>query len=87
MAIPTATTVRKMGSTAVARKCSVQTQEIVARQMNHDIATSRKHYQATISDRDAAGMYQTIRDLRVGTESISELEDSATTQGVGLHYA
>ena len=54
VAIPTATMVRKMGTTAVARNCPEVTRNLVARQMNHDASTSSHYYQATKSDRDAA---------------------------------
>ena len=62
--IPTATMVRKMGATAVARNCSEKEQHLVARQMNHDMQTCRDHYQAVVSDKDAVSMYTTIRHLR-----------------------
>jgi hypothetical protein len=50
MALPTATEVRKMGSTEVARKCPEVLRNIVARQMNHDPKISANHYQATKGD-------------------------------------
>lgn len=34
--------------------------------MSHDAKTSRDFYQATVGDRDAAVVYNTIRKLRIG---------------------
>lgn len=78
--IPSATTVRKMGSTAVARTCSEKTMNIVARHMNHDPSTSRKHYQATVSDSDAARVYNTIRKLRLSDTPDVHGKDNATEE-------
>lgn len=79
LAIPTATTVRKMGTTAVARNCGEVTRDLVARQMNHDPRTSLAHYQATRADRDATSAYNTIKSLRTADSlelaSASQPED------------
>lgn len=61
--LPTATEVRKMSTTAVARKCSEHKRNVVARSMNHDPKTSLSHYQATRSSKDAVDAFNTIKSL------------------------
>ena len=62
--IPSATEVRKMGSTAVARNCSKDEALLLAKQMNHDPKVASDYYEAVRSDRDRASMYHTIAGLR-----------------------
>ncbi len=62
--MPTATEVRKMGSTAVAKNCEPITRDLVARQFNHDSKVSAQHYQATMGDQDAALAFRTVKSLR-----------------------
>jgi hypothetical protein len=58
--IPTATTVRKMSSTAVARKCS---ERLVARQLNHDPKTSSNYYQLISASNCTTGHRQATYNL------------------------
>jgi hypothetical protein len=59
--VPSATAVRKMGTTAVARVCTRQQLQMVTRNMNHD---AENYYECVRADGDAARMYHTIEQLR-----------------------
>ena len=67
--VPSATDVRKIGTTAVARACSKEDLALVSKQMNHDTATSEHYYNCTRADRDATKMFKTIEKLRSASES------------------
>ena len=64
VSVPSATSVRKIGTTAVARACSKVELSIVPRQMNHDKKTSENYYECVRSAGDAAKMFKTIEELR-----------------------
>lgn len=64
--VPSATSVRKIGTTAVARACSKEELSLISRQMNHDRVTSENYYECIRSDSDAAIMFKTIEELRHG---------------------
>lgn len=51
--IPSATTVRKIGATAIARSCSESEARIVSRQMAHDPHVSANYYEAIKGAKDA----------------------------------
>ena len=55
--ISSATTVRKIGATAIARSCSESEARIVSRQMAHDPRVSANYYEAT---KDAKRAFDTM---------------------------
>lgn len=76
--MPTATEVRKMASTTVAKKCPAITRDLIARQFNHDPKVSAQHYQATIGDKDSAMAFKTLKSLRIEDgegDEVTNLED------------
>lgn len=71
--IPTATQVRKIGATAVARKCTEDEARIVAKQMAHDSRVSAKYYQAVRGAGDAKQAFDTMSKVLETEEPLSRL--------------
>ena len=69
--IPSATTVRKIGATAVARSCSESEVRIVSRQMAHDPRVSANYYEAIKGAKDAKRAFDTMNKLVSKKESPS----------------
>lgn len=62
--MPSATDVRKFGTTAVARACSREELALETKQMNHDEVTSDHYYECTRADRDALRCSKPLEKLR-----------------------
>ena len=60
VSIPSATEVRKIGSTGVARHCTEGEARVVARQMSHDPRVSAQYYQAIRGAKDAKTAFPTV---------------------------
>ena len=64
MTLPTATRVRKIGSTAAALECGMGDEaRIIAQQMSHSAATHEKHYEALSGTSHAARAFETMERL------------------------
>ena len=62
--IPSATMVRKIGSTAAARACTESESRLINRQMCHDPVVGAKYYEAIKGPRDAAKAFDVLKRLR-----------------------
>ena len=61
--IPSATEVRKIGATAVARQCTEEEARIVCKQMSHDPRVAAQYYQAVRGANDAKAAFDTIKTV------------------------
>lgn len=74
ISIPSATEVRKIGSTAVAKNCTEGEARVVAQQMAHDPRVATQYYQAIRGAKDAKKAFDTLAGVFDGpsTSNVDE---------------
>ena len=83
--IPSATEVRKIGATAVAKKCTEGEARVVARQMAHDPRVSAQYYQAVRGVKDAKKAYDTLKEV-VSKKTPSKKWDDESTEILRIRF-
>lgn len=81
ISVPSATDVREIGTTAVARACSREELALVIKQMNHDAVTGEHYYECTRADSDACKMFKTIEKLLNCSSIADGASPSADSKG------
>ena len=66
LSLPTATRVRKIGSTTVALNVGGADASVITRQLSHTAKTDELHYQAIVGDEHSAQAFHSMESLRMG---------------------
>lgn len=70
LSLPTATRVRKIGSTTVALNVGGADASVITRQQSHTAKTDELHYQAIVGDKHSAQAFHSMESLRMGARSL-----------------